>query len=65
MKGFAALTVAGVAGLILFKILAALVVPALALLLGLVALTVKVALVAAVGFFVYSMLRKRAERPAA
>jgi hypothetical protein len=65
MKGFAALTVAGVAGLILFKILSALVLPALALLLGLVVMTVKVALVAAVGFFVYSMLRKRAERTAA
>ncbi|MCA1791919.1 MAG: hypothetical protein LC667_19355 [Thioalkalivibrio sp.] len=65
MKGFAALTVAGVAGLILFKFLAALVLPALALLLGLVVLTVKVALVAAVGFFVYSMVRKSAERTAA
>lgn len=65
MKGFAALTVAGVAGLILFKILAALVLPALGLLLGLLVLTVKVALVAALGFFVYSMLRKSAERPAA
>jgi hypothetical protein len=65
MKGFAALTVAGVAGLILFKVLAALVLPALALLFGLVALTVKVALVAAVGFFVYSMLRKSTEESAA
>lgn len=65
MKGFAALTVAGFAGLILFKILAALVLPALGLLLGLLVLTVKVALVAALGFFVYSVLRKSAEHPAA
>lgn len=65
MKGFAALTVAGIAGLILFKILAALVLPALSLLIGLLALTVKIALVTAVGFFVYSMLRKSANRSAA
>ena len=65
MKGFAALTVAGVAGLVLFKILAAFALPLLAMFLGLVVLTVKVALVAAVGFFVYSMLRKSAERTAA
>lgn len=55
MKTFAALTVAGLAGLVLLKLLGAVLLPALGLVLGLVALTVKLALIAAVGFFVYSI----------
>lgn len=58
MKTFAALTVAGLAGIALFKLLTALLLPVLGLLFGLVALTVKLALVAAVVFFVYSLIRK-------
>ena len=65
MKTFAALTVAGVAGLVLLKLLAAVLLPALGLLLGLVALTMKLALVAAVGYFVYSMIRKSRNKAAA
>jgi uncharacterized protein involved in cysteine biosynthesis len=60
MKAFAALTVAGVAGLVLLKILAAVLLPVLGLVIGMVALTMKVALMAAIGFFIYSMVRKRA-----
>jgi hypothetical protein len=65
MKTFAALTVAGVAGLVLFKLLAALLLPILGLLFGLVALTVKLALIAALGFFVYSMIKKGRSQAAA
>ena len=65
MKTFAALTVAGVAGLVLFKLLAALLLPMLGLLFGLVALTVKLALIAALGFFVYSVLKKGRNKAAA
>jgi hypothetical protein len=65
MKTFAALTVAGVAGLVLFKLLAALLLPMLGLLFGLVALTVKLALIAALGFFVYSMIKKGRSQAAA
>lgn len=61
MKTFAALTVTGVAGILLFKLLATLVFPLFGLFLGLLAMTVKFALIAAVIFFVYSMLKKRRE----
>lgn len=65
MKTFAALTVAGVAGLVLFKLLAALLLPILGLLFGLVALTMKLALIAALGFFVYSVLKRGRNKAAA
>ena len=65
MKTFAALTVAGVAGLVILKLLAAVLLPALGILLGLVALTMKLALVAAIGYFVYTMIRKNRNKAAA
>lgn len=58
MKTFAALTVAGVAGLVVLKLLAALLLPILGLLFGLVAMTMKLALIAALGFFVYSIIKR-------
>lgn len=65
MKTFAALTVAGVAGLVILKLMAALLLPMLGLLFGLVALTMKFALVAALGFFVYSMIQRGRNKAAA
>ncbi len=65
MKTFAALTMAGVAGLVILKLLAALLLPILGLLFGLVALTMKLALVAALGFFVYSMIQRGRNKAAA
>lgn len=64
MKTFATITVAGVAGVVLFKLVAALVFPLLGLAVGLLAMTVKFALIAAVIFFVYSMIKKRKEADA-
>ncbi|GMV07334.1 MAG: hypothetical protein AMXMBFR53_36090 [Gemmatimonadota bacterium] len=61
MKTFAALTVTGVAGIVLFKLLAALIFPIFGLFVGLLVMTVKFALIAAVIFFVYSMIKKRKE----
>jgi len=61
MKTFASLTVAGVAGILLLKLLTALFFPLLGLFVGLLAMTVKFALIAAVIFFVYSMIKKRKE----
>lgn len=58
MKTFATITATGVAGLLLLKLLSAVVLPALGLLMGIVALTVKFAVIAALGFFVYSVLKK-------
>ncbi len=65
MKTFAALTVAGVASLVILKLVAALLLPVLGLLFGLVALTVKLALIAALGFFVYSLFKKSRNKAAA
>ena len=64
MRTFAAIAVAGVAGVVLFKLVTALVFPLLGLFVGLLAMTVKLALIAAVIFFVYSMIKKRKEAEA-
>ena len=61
MKTFASLTVAGVAAVLFLKLLTALLFPMLGLFVGLLAMTVKFALIAAVIFFVYSMIKKRKE----
>lgn len=65
MRTFAMLTVGGVAGVVLLKLLSALIIPVLGLFFGLLAMTVKLALIAAVVFFVVSLLRKRKEERAA
>jgi len=62
MKTFAALTITGVGGILLFKFL---VLPIIGLFMGLLVLIVKLALVAAVIFFIYSMIKKRKEADAA
>jgi len=59
MRSFAKLAVAGISGVVLFKLFATILFPLLGLLFGLFAITVKFALIAAVVFFVYSMIRKR------
>jgi hypothetical protein len=61
MKGFAALTVTGVAGVVLFKLLATVMVPILGIMIGLFFTTLKFALIAGVIYFVYSMIKKRKE----
>lgn len=65
MRTFATLSIAGVTGILLLKLLATIIFPLLGLLFGLLAMTVKFALIAAVAFFVYSMIRRRKEEPAA
>ena len=65
MRTFAAVTVAGVTGVLLFKLLTALVFPILGLFIGLLVMTVKLALIAAVVFFIYSLIKKRKEADAA
>ncbi len=61
MRTFAALTVTGAAGIVLLKLLATVIFPLFGMFMGLLAMTVKLALVAAVIFFVYSMFKKRRE----
>jgi hypothetical protein len=58
MKTFATLTVAGVAGLLVLKLLAAVVLPVLGVAFGLLAFVVKLAVIIALGYFVYSVLKK-------
>jgi uncharacterized membrane protein len=59
MKSLAKFAVLGVSGIVLFKLFATILFPLLGLLFGLLAMTVKLALIAAVVFFVYSMIKKR------
>jgi hypothetical protein len=61
MKTFATLTVSGVVGIVLFKLLAGMLFPLLGVVVGLLLLTVKIAIFAAIGYFIYSMIRKRKE----
>ncbi len=65
MKTFATLSFAGVTGIVLLKLFATLLFPLLGMILGLLAMTVKFALIAAVGFFIYSMIRKRRDEATA
>ena len=65
MRTFAAITVSGAVGIVLFKLLATMFIPIFGMLLGLLAMTVKFALIAGVIFFVYSMVKKRKEANAA
>lgn len=58
MKSFAKFAVLGVSSIVLFKLLASIFLPVLGLALGLLALTVKLAMIAAVVFFLYSIFRK-------
>ena len=59
MRSFAALTLTGAAGIVLFKLMATILFPLVGMVIGLMAMTVKFALLAAVVFFGYSMVKKR------
>ncbi|MDH3269740.1 MAG: hypothetical protein OEN56_00315 [Gemmatimonadota bacterium] len=58
MKSFAKFAVLGVSSVVLFKLLATILFPMLGLVFGLLAMTVKFALIAAVVFFLYSIFKK-------
>jgi len=64
MRSLTKVAVLGVAGVVLFKLLAMLVLPLFGLMIGLMAMTVKLAVVVGIGFLVYALLRrpKRDER---
>ncbi len=59
MKSFAKVAVATASSIVLFKLFATILFPMFGLFLGLLAITVKIALLAAVVFFIYSMIKKR------
>jgi Ca2+/Na+ antiporter len=58
MRSFAKVAIVGFTGVVLFKLFASIIFPLLILMAGLVALAVKLALLAAVAYFLYSLLRK-------
>lgn len=59
MKLFGSLTFAAISGVVLWKLLATILLPLLGTLIGLAAMTAKLALVVAVIFLIYSMMKKR------
>lgn len=59
MKSLAKIAVVGFTGAVAFKLFVSILFPLIGFLFGLLALTLKFALIAAVIFFVYEMLRKR------
>jgi len=61
MRTFAPLAFAAISGVVLWKLFATILLPVLAVLLGLVGTALKFALIAAVGFAIYSMIKKRRE----
>ncbi len=64
MKTFARVAVAGVAGFTLLKLFTTVLIPLLGLMMGLVALAVKAAVIAAVAYFVWSLVRSKCDRDA-
>ena len=59
MRTFAGMFVGGIAALVLFKLFAGLVLPLIALVVGLVGMAIKIAIFVAIGYFVYSLVRNR------
>ncbi len=65
MRYLAPVTVAALSGVVLWKLFAMIVLPLLGVVLGLIASAAKLALIAAVIFFLYSMIRKRRDEASA
>jgi hypothetical protein len=65
MRTVAPVAFAAISGVVLWKLFATILLPMLGVLLGLVGMTLKFALIAAVGYFIYSMIRKRRDEAGA
>jgi hypothetical protein len=61
MRTFAPVAFAAISGVVLWKLFATIMLPFLAVVLGLIGTVLKFALIAGVAFFIYSMIRKRRE----
>ena len=61
MKALTKLALVGFSGVVALKLFTTILLPLLGMLFGLLGLTVKLAAIAAVVFFIYEMLRKRRE----
>ena len=64
MRPFAAFAFAGISGFVLWKLFVTMLFPLHAMILGLIALTAKIALMCAVIFLIFSKIRKRCDREA-
>ena len=62
MRTFVTLSIAGVTGLLVLKLLVMIMFPLFGLIVGLFAMTVKFALIAAVVFFFFTMFRRHREK---
>lgn len=58
MKSFAKFAIVGVTSVVLFKLFATILLPLFALMVGLLGLALKLALIAVVGYFIYSLFCK-------
>jgi hypothetical protein len=59
MKSFTRVAIIGASGVVLFKLFATVLLPMMAFFFGLIALTVKLAVMAAVVFFLWSLVKKK------
>jgi hypothetical protein len=59
MRAFAGMFVGGVAAIVLLKLVFGFVLPLIGIVVGFVALAIKLALVVGVGYFVYTLVRGR------
>jgi len=62
MRTFGAVTFAAISGVILWQLFTTILLPLFGIAVGLFAMAAKVALVVAVGFFIYSLIKKRREQ---
>jgi hypothetical protein len=65
MRYLAPVGIAAISGVILWKLLATIVLPLLGMLFAVLAAAVKIALIVAVGFFIYSLIKKRRDEVSA
>jgi hypothetical protein len=65
MKAFGTAAVAAISGVVLWQLFTTVLIPLLGVALGLLAMAAKFALIAAVGFFIYSLIKKRREEAGA
>lgn len=64
MRMFGAMALGGLAGLVVLKVLGALLLPLFGMVFGLFGLLMKVGLWIAIGYLVYTLLRGRRRKPA-
>jgi len=62
MRAFGTVAVAAISGVVLWQLFTTILLPLLGVAIGLLAMAAKLALIAAVGFFIYSLIKKRREQ---